>query len=587
MDVDINWVSVTVGILGGIISTFLYNKARKWRGFHSAIKSLRKEAIQNKPNVYIDITISYTNQEQEETLIHKTTSLIKLFEKFLKSNNRVLVIKGRWGTGKSNLCLFLASVAASKKNHIPINIDSSKINSKQIKSEITNQIIEESRSGISIKEFHDIFLKNEKTIIFMDALDQLPYLYNQFDTLDSILDFTSRHFIYNTNGAKIVLVVREEYFEICTRFRQLVDKNNIATLTILGFTLNTQIEKFVQAYNSKTEKERLEYTSKHIDNEMFRPYFERPKTLELIVKTPLDELEATESISLGKIYSLSFKNLPDEYLIQLEDIAFCMFIDDRYYFTLKMPWLTELGLNMNVLQDIIQKTGRLIYAKGSYSFEHASLRDYLVASKLKRSLGLGQGEKVLSARINHYLVPEFAASISSLDDITELLDIAKKTNNNLVMNNIFDIFSELDDEELRKIAKTEIKQFAKSLGVYETVSMKTQLLATVAAAFGELKPAQNLIKLAEEMGIENFLKIYFVSTDNFKYYGGSYDSFASEWMKALRMQKYAYVRIIAIYIFGELKEKRARSLIFTIKEDTSEDLDIRKYAAEALIKIDS
>src|SRR5207237_1561315 len=133
---------------------------------------------------------------------------------FLFSPLKVMVISGAYGMGKTFVARYLAALITEKtKNYgkrIPIVIDSYRLTTDVILSEVTRQVRDSTDLDIREESIRSL-LHRDPSVIFFDALDQLPYRAGANNRLDAILDFVERLTSVDNSFCKSVLVVLNEF----------------------------------------------------------------------------------------------------------------------------------------------------------------------------------------------------------------------------------------------------------------------------------------------------------------------------------------------------------------------------------------
>jgi len=550
------------------------------------VKPLRDKALKEIPKDFAELTYSWkeSGKEEEENL-RDNDKMFKKFEDFVNSKQKVAVITGRFGTGKTYLCKYLAGKFAKK--FIPIYIDSSRFASHRIHDEITNYLRNRGIPDIAEEDLSEL-LKKRKTIIFFDGLDQLPYLMQNISILNYVIEYILGNFLKGLYNSRVFMVVREEFYKVSPEFQNFVTTEEIPICYVKGLS-DEQIKNFIKIKDKTHGDERWLKVNELLEiDKNLRELFCVPVILERFISIDIEHLREIKStgVTLSRVYKLSFDKIRDSDREFVQNLAYYLYVKDRYLFRDNdQTLLNHLGLGR---ADFINNLNRIgIFPKdGDYQFEHPSFRDYFAAERILEAIKANEGEKFLSERIIHYLVSEFLAGLIDLERLWDkVVIIADSTNNDLVRNNLLDLLTEIESEDLRRKVTQWMEGKLREIKD-EDINEKLFFLA-IAGAYGFDEPILEIIDYIKQEGIKKFLDVFFVTKENFKCYGGSYDRFILEWIKCLKIRQYKYLKILICYVLGELKIEMAKPHLEEIIRDENEDLKVKTYANESLMKLNT
>ena len=576
-----------LGIIGGFslgrYSEYLRNSRKKKK----EIDSIWKLVEYNKPPLFVFpvCTIQYY---EEKRIIEFESDLIKEWENFIKSDTKIMIISGTYGMGKTYLARQLISNIAAqtnlyKKEVLPFFINSFQIESNNISQEILKQINESLDIELDYLSLRQSFIKYKSIVVF-DALDQLPYMAGEYNRIDAILDFVEQYSIRSDFYGKFVLVVREEFIAFTSDFDNLIDNRKIPKLQVCGFPTENLIKGFLDlSVKSQLHWEKLSELIKK-DHEMLN-LFSRPITLARYSAIDKERvaLMSSTGTTISEVFRLSFANLTEKYLHQMEQLAYAMFKKDRFTLHLRSASLESGIPPIEDARELATKTGILLLDHKLCQFGHASWRDFFVAMKYMRSIREGH-PKFLGIRQNTYLVSEFVAGLLDEPSFINLLCLSKEKINIDARINIIDILSELENPDLKRLAKEHVENEIYKVSSSGMNEFKTGLY-TNAGILGFEKPIDDLISYVKSVGIKAFLQDYFPTKNDFSYYGHSQDQCENEWINVILKNKYEATRRLMAFLLGEMQSTKAISALRIVRDNKENDLSLREEAAIAIRKI--
>ncbi|HXD34672.1 MAG TPA: AAA family ATPase [Pyrinomonadaceae bacterium] len=583
---------IVSGIIGSGVAATLeatFQPVSKSIKFLKVIRPLNRATQLDRPADFADFGCHWKNTDREEIEYLESSSLYSKFKDFTRSDQKILVVTGRYGTGKTYLCKYLAGRLAEESHYprakIPIYFDASKIHSDNIPSELISQLNNRGCTSLSLSELGHL-IKVGRVVIFLDGLDQLPYLMGGTGILESIFDFICSNFSAN-GGSSVILVVREEFYQVSPEFQQFVLDRDVTTLHLRGFVQDNHLKKFILLTDKEQGLDKWTRTKELLSEDPnLRDLLQVPVILKRFVALDLHILRRMVStgITLANIYRLSFEKTRTDGRF-LRDLAYWLFRNDRYYFSMNHELLQHLAIDKDSCRSKLRAQGLIIAQSGYFQFEHQSFRDYFAAERILQAIDENQGEAFLSDRVIHYLVSEFVAGLLDNELFVKLVSIIDSTTNDLVKNNIIDIVSEVEDEALRSQAASLISERIKSLNFDSDLNEYQIFLAAIGGIFGFREPVETLVDYAKSIGIGKFTELFFITKNGYEYYSNSQDCWLLEWLKALPSKKYGYTRLVLCYMLGEMKAEKSIPHLKRIILDSTEDILLRQYAHEALKKL--
>ena len=543
----------------------------------------RKRSAASRPDDFADSVYSWTENGQESEL-PGFEALYARFHSFLRPK-RLVLVTGSFGTGKSYLCRHLASRLASEPDLVPIYIDASKIGSEALPSALLPPISNDEFRDLSLSEL-EILLNNRQAVFFLDGLDQLPYTGQSTSILDQILAFALSH--QKERHAVLVLVVRKEFYDVSPELLEFCAEGKVPILQVRGLDSQDHIRRFVLSGDPAGGDTRWPVVKALMQKDSAAyDLFKIPLILKLSLKLEVELLRNAVStgITFARIYRDAFKKMnPAEFLF-LQRLAYEIYKSDRQHFILSRSILASLDLDSETFRNRVAKLG-VVRQQGSYfQFEHSSLRDYFAAEWILSAIEDGGGSEILDDRVVHYLVSEFCAGLMTRDLLLHISVLLKSSDNDLVKNNLVDIVSEIEDEDLKIYGSKLISEKIEGLVFGDEMGEHALFLASIAGIFRQREPVEQVVAYAKKVGADRFRDKFFITKEGFRYYDNSQDRCILEWLRALRSGKYGYIRLLLCHLLGEWKVEKAIPVLTALADDKNEEDVIRQAAWEALQKL--
>lgn len=535
---------ITLTILGALAGYLLAKSdiiGARVLGQRRIRKNLRSEAHRLQPRVFVTPMCVWEGDGREFT-VELDDDLIKVWSEFLRSRTRILVISGAFGMGKTWLIRqILAHVTLTNRKARPIYINSQHLVSQAIFSEIVRLTSE--AIGIEIgTDYMRGLLDDTQGIVVFDALDQMPYSAGVPNTLDAVLDFVEREG-KRENSSRIVLVVREEFISFVHELRQFLDNVSIWRVKIQGFRTDAQMKEALNAHLPEDSTAHWSRLKTLTTNEpSFREVFVRPITLARYAAIGAEELDnmASTGTTMADIFKLSFGKIDDQSRLDLERLAFAMYGKHRYDVHLRSFQLIGDVPHPDRIRELAATTGLITIDQNLCQFAHASYRDFFVASSYLR--GISNGDiAFVGERLINYLVSEFTAELLEESTLLRMLSLVSRDSGAIVLTNVADILSELENPSLKGIAS---EYFANELDRVAGAPMNnyTVGLYTNAGIMGFSEQIDIVISHAKEVGLSTFLQNFFPTRDNFAYYNGSQERCEIEFANIVSKNKYSETR---------------------------------------------
>lgn len=593
---EFDWTTLVIGAAAGVVLQMTIEMLFQPFGRLSAswrlARQVRRLAAARGPQGFVDLTCSWSAHGGEEADIVAIQSLLAPLKSAIRADTRVVVITGRFGSGKTVLSKTMAAELVGPTGpwnwlaeFSPIYIESSRFKTTRVLSEIVGQLNNEGFPTLSLADAETL-LSKKGTVLFFDGLDQLPYSVGASDILDAIVRWSEDR--ASRSKATIVLAVRSEFYNVCRELRELVEATRAPTVRVKGFTTDAQIEAFIRRSDSKTPEGKITKVRQlAASGATFAEIIQLPIVLKRFAAISIESIERDIStgVTLGKIYQLSFETIRDDDRRALERLAYASYLQERDYFALEGELLPAANIDVSEFPAFRLRVGVLAQQGSEFRFDHQTFRDFFAAQHILRAIRNGQAEAVLSDRPITYLVSEFVAGVIDRESLMRCLALLPTVSNTDAKNNIVDIATEVEDPSLNAEVTSAIKTAVNAVDFDQPLSEADVLLAAVSGMIGCREPIVRLIAYLNEIGVDRFLEVFPNTKLRFQYYDSSQDRWLVEWLRALESEKYGELRTLLCVVFGELHEKGALPALRRVIDDSASPAHLRLAAIEAVDKI--
>ena len=376
-----------------------------------------------------------------ESIVYKP--LDSFIHEWLKDDNRnFLVIVGEYGTGKTTFLRHLAHQMASfrlepglaegkdtpdEKYRMPLYFPLRDFERK-MEPYIVDQF---SKEGITDIDFPGFLrrMADDEMVVLLDGFDEMT---RKIDPDEKSRNFEKiRRLIDSTGKSKIILTVRQEYFQSAAEIEAVFrhrDKANYQFLHLLPFD-DDQIRQYLETHTTDPE-----YYWEQIETVFdLHDLAKRPVLLQLIVDylpKVIEEKGKNEPIAASDLYDKCIQEemrrksseldfiIPNKYRTEiLEKLAIWMFANDqlsfdtglpeiwrliKHYFKTDKEWEYEKYLN-----EFLTFSFLIREADYQYRMSHKSFRDYLTARSFVGEINTGKIEHFAAnsttEEINHFI----------------------------------------------------------------------------------------------------------------------------------------------------------------------------------------
>ncbi|MBC7968373.1 MAG: hypothetical protein H7Z17_20900 [Fuerstia sp.] len=452
------------------------------------------------------------------------------------------------------------------------------------------EIIKQVRqSGVVDFESSHLFhlLRTVNVAFFFDGLDQLPSSHEGADILNAVLTFASNVFVRQDSKAMAVLVMRSEFYKTSPKCQELVSKNKIPLVQVIGFTEEAQKERYLLAADKAQGGIRWQKLKElTAGNSDLHDLFVRPLLLQrfsTIDFTRVRSLVPT-GVTLAEVYRLSFDSLESTVREAAINFGYRLYSLDTYLDDTPHGRSTECA-DQESIQDLVS-CGILVRGERILRFSHATFRDYFAAESILKRIKSSNAELVLKDRVIHYLVAEFVAGLLDDKALSLLFTAIDAIGEGWVRYNGMDILSEIVDHETHKLAEEFIRERVSRLNFgTDHLNEYKMFLGTIAGTYGMLEPINYVMRQLDRLGPMEFLEKYFYTRDHFVYYGNSIDRCFWEWIDQLATRKHAYFRLVCIRLMSDLGFRPALQTLEKIVQNKNDDALVREFAADAIQKL--
>lgn len=591
-----DWTTLVVGAVAGVLLQMTIEMLFQPFGRLSAswrlARQIRKLAAARSPQGFVDVTCNWSADGGDPADVVAFQSLLSPLKTAVRADARVVIITGRFGSGKTVLSRTVAGELARSsgpRNWLaefsPIYVESSRFKTTRVLSEIVAQLNNEGFPTLSLADAETL-LSRKGTVLVFDGLDQLPYSVGASDILEAIIRWSEDR--ATRSRATIVLVVRSEFYNVCRELRELVEATRAPTIRVKGFTTDAQIEEFIRRSDGKTADGKIRKVRQLASSgATFAEIIQLPIVLKRFAAIPIESIEQDIStgVTLGKIYQLSFESIREDDRRALERLAYASYVQERDYFTLEGELLPAANISVSEFPAFRLRVGVLAQQGSDFRFDHQTFRDFFAAQHILRAIRSGQAEAVLSDRPITYLVSEFIAGVIDRESLIRCLALLPTVSNADAKNNVVDIATEIEDPALKDEVMSAIKTAVGAVDFDKPLSEADVLLSAVSGMVGCREPIDKLIAHLNEIGVDRFLEVFPNTKLRFQYYDSSQDRWLVEWLRALESEKYGELRTLLCVVFGELHEEGALPALYRVIEDSASPAHLKHAAIEAVDKI--
>jgi hypothetical protein len=107
-------------------------------------------------------------------------------------------------------------------------------------------------------------------------------------------------------------------------------------------------------------------------------------------------------------------------------------------------------------------------------------------------------------------------------------------------------------------------------------------IAAAAAVYGDKEACEYVLSCLARYGPRDFLEVFFVTKDDYKYYGGRRDHFITQAILLIQNPKFVYLRCIYFMLLAGLQVRPAETILRAISNNPAEEVFIQEKASEAL-----
>lgn len=552
-------------------------------------RKLRREIRGISPGAadeFADMTVTWRSVEGVEHTVSSISEIQLAFGTLLKSKDRIALMIGKFGMGKTFLSKYLSTLVKLEDGQkiLPIYIDATRFGSGHVGKEIVLQI-NDRLFDFGLPDFGKLCAE-PGTAFIIDGLDQMPTADRGGEILSGTLDAIKLLFDKQTSKATVILVVRSEFYETNTKLQELTEEGQFPLIIVRGFTTDEQRKKFLLSVDRNYGSIRLGKLRQLTNgNDQLNELFERPLLVQRFSKIPLEDVRSMVSsgVTLAKVYRLSFKELDADAEESVIRIAGDLYASPNY----ATPMAANLAERAFAKNDPaiahLKQSGILFAENQSLHFSHPTFLDYFAAEAILKVINEGIGEEVIGNRIIHYLVSEFVAGLIDEETLKQLLETIANSKDKYVRFNGMDILTEIVDNANREIAKSYIEKKISGLD-FTSDKFDTEKLffGSIAGIYGIAEPPKYVLKQLRRLGAQEFMKRFFYTQDLFSYYGNSEDRCYAEWLDQLNTRKHGYFRVISCVLLAEMGIIRAIPVLTKVAENIEEDRWVRESAEEAL-----
>ncbi len=386
-----------------------YGEIRRYRDVHTKLH---------------DLDFKQGDMEEDRKKYEATTyrPLDKYLNEWLGNDSqKLLVILGEYGTGKTTFMEYLAHQLSSQrlgvlgeplkisdpKNRLPLLLPLRNFE-KKLDTFVTNHCNKVGIEDVNFASFQERVQAGE-LLLLLDGFDEMTH---NIDSDEKRKNFAKLQQLIDLPNCKAILTCREEYF----KSRQDMEKvfkhpqnTDYQVLHLLPFE-NEQIQQYLRSHKPD-EADKLWAQIEKIDG--LRDLSQRPVLLQLIIDhlpNALKRLKAGEQLNASDLYASFMEDelqrkekdmrfhVPSKYRLPiLEKLAVWMYKNDtlsfdtrliekelnlRQYFQVTEEWKYEKRLNEFLTFTFLIRDA----AAYQYRISHKSFRDYLTACVFVREI---------------------------------------------------------------------------------------------------------------------------------------------------------------------------------------------------------
>jgi hypothetical protein len=544
------------------------------------------------PSEFAALTITWKDTDGEAR-ISSISDIQSHFVSLLKSQNRIAVIVGKFGMGKSYLSRHLSSLRRTEpgilgRRILPIYLDATRFRSPNVTAEIIVQLNNQGLFDFVLSDLTTL-CRRAGTAFIIDGLDQMPSADKGGEILSQTLDFVGKVFAERGNKATAILVVRSEFYDTSPKLQDLAEGYHGPLITVEGFTEGWQQESYLlnvdKVHGNMRVRKLHELTN---SNDQLRELFERPLLLQRFTKISPDRIRSLvpSGVTLAQVYRMSFGELELATREAGQRIAFELYNHITYVMSLESNFTRFAVPISDRAVTSLKQSGILLVDQGTLSFSHATFRDYFAAEAILRAINEDHGAESLGGRIIHYLVSEFVAGLMDESTLNRLLNTIENSKDKVVRFNGMDILTEIVDDAKHEVAKQYLEKKVSSLDfTSDRLDTEKLFLGSIAGIYGMAEPMKYVLKQLKRLGPTEFMDKFFYTQGLFGYYGGSIDRCLCEWLDHLTTRKHAHFRTISCALIAEMGFRRAIPILSKVVGNPEEDKWVRECAVEALSKL--
>jgi Cdc6-like AAA superfamily ATPase len=383
-----------------------------------------------------------------------------------EEGQNLLVIMGEYGTGKTTFSRHMAHQLAEyfleSKEHKDYeeseNVDAIVPKCERIRTPLYFPLrdFERTFDSFIVNQFNIAGITDIDYFGFMERMEagEFVLILDGFDEMSKKIDADEkkrnfekiRQVLDKCQDCKIILTIREEYFQSETDFQSVFEKEkhtNYRFVYLCPFD-DDQIQHYLKAHTKDHE-----FYWNHIQTIFdLHDLAKRPVLLQLIVKylpRLIDEEKLKNQLfNASDFYEICINDelerkskkfnfiVPDKYRLQiLRELAVWMFLNDalsfnllllngeinlQEYFYTKIPWEFE-----KKLREFLTFTFLLREDENQYRISHKSFRDYLTAQAFAAEINCGKIEKFARSKTTDEINGFILEQISNKNKLLELV----------------------------------------------------------------------------------------------------------------------------------------------------------------------
>lgn len=590
---DIDLVTLIVGLLAGAGFQTGVREANQYVAGRRHRTLLLREALARRPDDFVappELTVSRGHIKQVHGRLDSfTDDFLRGLE---ESEVKFLLVKGRLGTGKSYLARWLASEAARRNQagslrKVPVFVNAGHLSSPDVFADLVQHVARVSLRDLQTADLERI-ANRTGLIVFVDGVDQLPYLLEGPTRLATMLERFDELCLSSRGKVCFVLVVREEFYELSPHLQALA--KDVAVVSVPGFQGNLQRQSYLVFKDPASGKQRAEMLAVLLDAKpRLAGMFGKPVVLDQWLRLPLTELERFSKTGGGiaNLFALSLA-FPDRDL-QLCQLGFFLYERDDTAFLADGELEARAGLPPGTAAELVTRTGIFCRDGVAWAFEHLSYRDYFAARAIVVAAGQKRDrvEHLLARRPLHYVVSEFVADLLDERAFTTLLSLMADSLSERVRLNVADVLTEIRDTSMRERAMACLAQLAERCQIEGDERLSAIFICCAAGALGLWEPMARVLAHYEKVGFRAFLEDFYVARWDYRYYQSSQDVAISEWIAVIQDVNFRFVRALVCRLLGDLRVRSARGPLQRLCDDVDEDERVKIEAVRALDKLAS